>query len=249
MQSTALRTLTFSFLIVLGASGCQRHLYSPPTQISVADGPAPIGKSNTQVSGQYLMGGAIFGPDIEGGSLRVRHGVTDRQDVSLTATAILIHEYGYDADTNRSLETYHPVFAGRLGTKWSPNTLQGHFALSAGLGMGGSKGGYYVSPDAGLLVGWTNRIVTPFYALSGFVSQPIAPKMVDLAEAGEAADLQRARFTYGFQQAVGLRRDFQLNTGNSWSLMTAFTQSSLYDLSDEDGIGVLGLSFEAGYQF
>jgi hypothetical protein len=181
MLSTRLHTASLLSLVCLASLGCHRYLYSPPTQISVADGPASIGKNNTMVSGQYQHGGTLFGPDIEGGALRVRHGVTETQDVSLTATTIFVRESEYDADTDRSKDIYHPIVAGRVGTKWSPRRLEDHFALNVGLGMGWSKGGAYVSPDVGLVAGWTNSVVTPFYAVSGFVSQPFRAKSVDLA--------------------------------------------------------------------
>ena len=244
------RRCFFLVLSVLIQCGCQRHLYSPPAQPNNAQGPNTLGKDQTAISGQYALSDDLFGPHVHGGSFTARHGISETLDFEFRGAVMMLrHRYEDDVSTDEKTRD-HVMVAARTGAKWAPKALSGHVALTGGFGFGSSEAGQFVSPDVGFIAGWVNAYVTPFYGLTGFLSQPIDPKYVNLADPHEMPDMQRPKLSYGLQQSVGLTAELSAGQTARWSLLAALTSTLIADFKeDTDELLFNGFAIEVGYRF
>jgi hypothetical protein len=158
--------------------GCNHQVYSPPARLLPLESVATLARGETGVQLEGGVHGAVFGPSGESGSIRVRHGIADRTDVSMEASVMHI-------DGNSVANTYPYLFAGRAGVK---HELLRWVSVTAGVGGGASAaGGGFVSPDLGVIVAYENRYFVPFFSLRASASVPFDTHPVDTGQAGSDA--------------------------------------------------------------
>ncbi len=182
----------------LACAGCNHELYSPPARMLPLESPATLARGETGVQAEGATQGAIFGPSVETGTLRVREGMADATDA--TAEVSVLH-----VDGRSVADTYPYAFAGRVGLK---HAALPWLSLVGGLGGGASAGGGFVSPDVGVIAGYENRWAVPFVSLRVSVSVPFDGRPVDTGQAGHDALGQYVYtppFTWIGGGTVGLR--------------------------------------------
>jgi hypothetical protein len=137
----------------------------------------------------------------------MRQGIAEAVEVGADAHFAKIN--GEPAD--KELKPYLGIL--RVGAKWE--FLKDFVALTAGAGGGLSDAGLYIAPDLGLVVAFENPYAIPYATISGYVSQPVDPKPVDLSteDEGVGTNIQTPEFTFGFTWAAGLRVPLYLHTG------------------------------------
>ncbi len=248
-----LRWLVLSSVMTMG---CTPHLFSPPSRLAITEGPANLEEGKTEVRGHFNVAGEVFGVEVEGVGASVRHGMTSEIEVvgsinyaSLSGQREMHDGKGYSASdgppTYQNDEDSWSLFTARAGGKWAPEKLGGHLSLSSGLGGGYSDAGGFVSTDLGLSVGYNNRYVVPFLAMSGYVSVPIGAIAHDISDDGAPADMQKSQLTYGGQGLLGL----QITPDESFLLLLAGACTVLFDPSDQSRKLILGFVFDVGYRF
>jgi hypothetical protein len=131
------------------------------------------------------------------GTARFRHGVADDVDLSLEGNVIHIQgDSAAGTDPN--------VYVVRVGAKYQANVA---FAVTGGYGLGWYAGGTFFSPDVGVITGFENRYVVPFFAARVLMSVPLRSRPVDTSSAGEAvgSHVDTAELTGGFATVNGVR--------------------------------------------
>jgi len=185
-----------ALLVVLTA--CTQHLYSPPTQ-AYALAPVhalPGGSRALDLEGSSHS--QIFDPAFEAGSARLRTGLGE--DAELSVEGML----GAVADGGPSTADRH-VYAGRTAARFNP----GHGAISFTTGLGGGyapAGGSFAALDGGISIGYDNCTLVPIGSVSGFVSQPLSARPVDVTIPDDRSSVYAtARRTVGNVVRGGLR--------------------------------------------
>jgi hypothetical protein len=184
-----------ALLCAVAASGCNRHVFSPPARIGVLESAATVGQGRTGVQVEGSDNGSLLGPDVTTGTLQGRHGISRSVDLSLSSS--FVHIKG-GAHENPNALTHRA--GAKLGVaRW--------FAVDAGLGAGYSAAGAFVSPDLGVVAAWENPYLVPFYGLTFLASVPIGPRSVDVSHADETpgTHLGKPKPTFGVGSLMGLR--------------------------------------------
>jgi hypothetical protein len=183
---------------VLLLCACAHEVYSPPAHPIPLEAPRALRQGETAVR---IAGGstsALFGPDLIAGTASVQRGLGHGAEGSLEATVARVQ-----GDSAAGTSPF--ILAARAGGKLE---LYGHhLAATAGLGGGGSAGGAFVSPDVGLVLGYDNPYLVPFFSLHGMGSLPVAPKEVDVTVAGDppGTHVDTPKTTWGAGSAAGVR--------------------------------------------
>lgn len=168
-------------LLLLAASattGCQRHIFSPPARSVPLDAPRVLAPGETAVNLTGSHTDSIFDANVNGGTLGVRRGLTERVEVQAEASG-----YHVDADEETRASISRTAIAGRVGTK--VGLLGRHVSALAGVGGGHHAAGGFITPDVGLTVGFDNPYFVPFLLGRVGVSQPIGAKTLDLSRPSE----------------------------------------------------------------
>lgn len=192
-----------AILVLCGTSlllgGCSHHVFSPP-----ARGPTlrsvrtlPVGATAVQATAHFQ--GALFGPEVSGGSVAVRRGLHPQVEIAADASFFTVTE-STGAGVDRS------IYAARVEGRFNPQRNR-FFALFSGIGGGyAPAGGGFVSADFGLTLAFENCYVVPFASIAALVSAPIDAREVDTRRAPEDEPrLSRARTTFGAQSSWGVR--------------------------------------------
>lgn len=183
------------------AAGCSHNVQIPPARPLGLEAPATVGAERHRVRAQVAQHGALFNGDFQSGDLRLRTGLSDRLELAVDGSVLLP-----EAAANR------PIYLGRIGGKL--NLAGGRsFALTGGLGGGASPGaGGMISADGGFIVGIDNPYVVPFFAVSTFMSAPIAARPVRTGE--DAVDTPSLTGGTGATAGLSVIRDrFTLAVG------------------------------------
>lgn len=232
-------TLLALALVALASAGCNHHVFSPPARTMPLESPETLAPGETGVAVEGTHHGEVFGPDVTGGTLRVRHGLVE--DVDGVAEAGVLHVHG-DSEAG----THPNAYSLRLGTKFQ---LVEHFAFTMGVGGGGSAAGYFFSPDVGVVLGYENEYLVPFMSFRTTFSLPIAPEEVDTTEVGNADEPQLGtpKLTGGLAWTAGLRLPLPAgdpeHEGLRGSLVLGIGMTHLYDGDDDAnliGVGAGG---------
>jgi hypothetical protein len=189
--------------LVLGAcavavSACSFRAYSPPAGWSPNEHVAPLAEGKMAVRGSLDGGGGLFGPDLVGGTLGFRRGLTPTVELQVDGAWVHI-------DSEPRSDVARGIGSLRVGLKGLFDRRFRHASWFAALGGGAHAAGGFVSPELGAQLGYENPWVTPWVRLSAFLSQPIAARAVDLAPAdAEQPDLDTPLVTAGFRVGAGL---------------------------------------------
>ncbi len=200
-----MRLLIVPFILL--AVGCNAHVFSPPANVGLSESSRTVAVNHTRLGLQFTGQGEIFGPEASMLSARMRQGIAESVEVGADAHFARIH--GEPADKN--LKPYLGIL--RVGAKWE--VLKDFVALTGGAGGGLSDAGLYIAPDLGIVVAFENPYVIPYGNLSGFVSQPVDAKAIDVSkeDEGVGTNIQTPELTYGFTWAGGVRVPLYLHTG------------------------------------
>src|SRR5437868_6870683 len=82
--------------VLAGATGCNRHIFSPPARPMQLESSATLPEGDTGVQLEGGTHAAVFGPTLVSGTLRVRHGLTDDFEGSIDASFIHVRSTGDD---------------------------------------------------------------------------------------------------------------------------------------------------------
>jgi hypothetical protein len=158
-------------------AGCAHQVYSPPARMLPLESAATLSEGETGVQVEGAVHEAAFGGSAESGAVRVRHGFGANVEGALEADGLHI-------DGHSVAHTYPDAFAARAGIKAE---ILGHdLSITAGLGTGGSAGGGFVSPDAGIILAFENSYVVPFASVRASASLPFDRHTVDTGGVGDS---------------------------------------------------------------
>lgn len=186
-------------LTVIVLAGCTPHVFSPPGRVIPLEAPATVGEGRTGIQIEGGMSSESFGEPIGHGTARVRHGLTERLEINGEASA-MVFTLGDDAMT----DAHRGIYSARFGVK---GAFGRHFALTSGLAGGWSAGGGFLSPDIGIVTGWTNNFVVPFISTRVFFSQPLNATAVTITDNEETITAE-PQPSYGVSLATGIRVPF-----------------------------------------
>jgi hypothetical protein len=159
--------------LLLTATGCSQHLYSPPTQAFALAPVHTLGAADQAVDLDASTHSQIFDPGFDAGSARLRTGIGNDSEVSVEGMAATVDDGG-PSTANRS------VYAGRAAVRVDPN--RGPISFNAGIGGGfAPAAGSFAAIDGGISIGYDNCYIVPVAAVSTFVSQPLAARSVDVS--------------------------------------------------------------------
>jgi hypothetical protein len=162
-------------------AGCAHQVYSPPARMLPLESAATLSEGETGVQVEGAVHGAVFGTGFgesgESGAVRVRHGFSANVEGALEADALHI-------DGHSIAHTSPYALAARAGIKAA--ILGNDLSITAGLGTGGSAGGGFVSPDAGIILAFENSYVVPFASVRASASLPFDRHTVDTGGFGDS---------------------------------------------------------------
>ncbi len=182
----------------LSLCACAYEAYSPPAHPIPLEAPRALAQGETAVQIGGGATSAVFGPALLAGTASVHRGFGDGVEASLKGTVTRVQ-----GDSAAGTSPF--IIAARAGGKLE---LYGHhIAATAGLGGGNSAGGPFASPDVGLVLGYDNPYVVPFFSLHGMGSLPVAPKKVDFTMAGDppGTHVDSPKTTWGAGGSAGVR--------------------------------------------
>jgi len=197
IRGDVLRGVAVMGAAVTLSTGCNHEVYSPPARMLPLESPATLGYGETGVQLEGGAHGAIFGPQGESGTVRVRRGIADGTDASGEVSVLHV-------DGSSAAGTYPYAFAARGGVK---QRLTPWLSVGAGFGGGASAGGGFLSPDIGAVVGYENPYLVPFLSVRGGVSAPFATHTVDTSTPSDGVGkyVYTPPFTWVGGAVAGLR--------------------------------------------
>lgn len=184
---------------VILVTACSHHVYSPPARGPTLRTVHTLQPGSTAVQVNAHAQSALFDPDVYGGSLGVRHGLSREIEVGVDAT--FLHLSGQSgAKVDRS------IYATRVEGRFNPRRNR-FFTLFGGVGGGyAPAGGGFLSADAGVTFAFENCYLIPFTSAGGFLSVPVDPRSVDTRiGVDDEPKLSKAQTTVGVQHSFGVR--------------------------------------------
>ena len=220
---------------VLVTQACTPHVFSPPARTAPMEAPTPVGEGRTSLQVEGGSTSELFGDPIVQGTARLRYGLRD--DLELVTEANLLY---FTVGGNSSTAAHQGVYSLRLGVR---RNFTRHFALTGGLGGGGSAGGGFLSPDVGIIAGYDNPYAIPFVTTRVFFSQPLTQNEVTIQH-DEEVITRAPEVSYGFGLTTGLRVPFGDRADPTGSVLAGASFTLL-----ADGEEVRGFSgFSAGLE-
>lgn len=181
----------FALLVLLAvlASGCSFHAFSPPSRLLTLESAETLKEGETSIGAEGGVGGFVFG-DVSGlGGVRVRRGLADGVEGSVDAAAGYVAggTFSCDGGTSDCAPGAARGAGGalRLGVKWAPWVR--HFAVTGGLGGGGSLLGGFFGADVGVIASYDNPYFVPFASTTLGVSLPFMAPTLHFGENRDAA--------------------------------------------------------------
>ena len=188
-----MKTLAAVTVFALGA--CSQRVYSPPSQAFSLGPVTSLPTGDCSVDVEVATHSQVFDPGLASAAGRYAHSIGDRTEVTAEGTAFTLTDGG-DSGESRN------IYAGRAGVRTSPGE---DLSIVAGAGGGYSPaGGPFAAVDAGVQVGIHNCYVVPIVGVSGFVSQPLDPRPIDVSVDDDMATDTPSR-TVGGTVRGGLR--------------------------------------------
>jgi hypothetical protein len=163
-----MRLVLLSLLVV----GCSHQVYSPPSQAFSVTPIRVLAPGQSAVAAEVSEHAAIFDPEVRAFDARYRTGVGANTEMTVEGAAHTVDDHG-PSMADRSF------YSARAGVRTNPE--RGAVTLFAGGGGGfANAGGGFVSVDGGAAIGFENCYVVPVFQVSGFVSQPLDARPIDV---------------------------------------------------------------------
>jgi hypothetical protein len=221
--------------VLVLAAACSQQVYSPPSQAAALGPIRALPQHRQALDVEVSRHAQIFDPGILAGAGRYRVGIGDDTEVSVEGAVLGVDDAG-PSTADRSLYT------GRVGMRTNPG--KGAVALFAGAGGGyAPAGGGFVAVDAGASVGYHNCVLVPVAVASGFVSEPLAPRPIDVTVEADEPMTDTPRRTIGGVLRAGLRLSLApaaCRRGEPGTWLTASVGTTFLADGDTDA-GLIGL--------
>jgi len=177
---------------------------TPPTRLAVQDTPGTVGEGNTELA----FGGGFAGAGWDGSAtyatVSVVHGIVDGTDLHVDATA------GGIVVDDQYVDEISAFGMARFGIE--QNLVRRVLSVIAGVGGGRTRAGNFASADAGLLLGYENRYVSPFVGAVLHLGTPLSTPSVRIDRHEDDGSIStRYREAYrsiGWVGSAGLRIPF-----------------------------------------
>ncbi len=216
-------------------TGCTAHVFSPPANIAPMESVAVTPSGDTRLAGFVTSQTLDFGPHTSTVSLRVKQGLGYNLSVGMDANLT-----GIDTTQANDKDVAGQIGSARINGKWSP--IGNYFALTAGFGAGTHTGGQFIAPDLGIVLAYENPYLIPFANVSGFLSQPLNAKAVDISYGDDpvGTKVQTPDTTWGATWTLGLKLPLSNVSGIPFSPYFGITGAALWD--DKEDTRVAGFS-------
>ncbi|MFT5355026.1 MAG: hypothetical protein ACI9KE_002239 [Polyangiales bacterium] len=216
-------------------TACSPHAFSPPGRTLPLETAAAVGVGNTAVQLEGGISAQVLGPGVVTASARVRHGVGEQTDLNVEGN------FAYFVDGDPQIDMHRGIYSGRIGLK---HAFGEHFALTGGVGAGGSAAGAFISPDFGFILSFENPYVVPFFSARVVLSQPMGAREVEFVDDGVAFS-QAPAFTYGYAFTTGVRVPLgPIAKPLRPAILVGFGMTHIFDGEDEAAFMGVNLGFE-----
>ncbi len=186
---------TLAAVTVFALSACSQRVYSPPSQAFAVNPLTALPEGSSTLDVELATHAQLWDPDLLSGAGRYARSIGDRTEVTAEGTVFSLEGAG----------TRGTVYAGRGGVRTSPGD---DLSIFAGAGGGVSPaGGPFASADAGISFGIDNCYLVPVMTFSGFVSQPLDPRPIDVTVDPKVMTYDTPSRTVGGTARGGLRLD------------------------------------------
>jgi hypothetical protein len=231
--------LAASVLLLVGTTACSQQVYSPPAQTYALGPIRSLDDGRRALDLEASTHAQMWDPSIHAFDGRYRTGIGDNTELSVEGTAHAVAERG-PSMANRTF------YSGRAGIRTNPRKSGVSFFAGAGGGYA-AAGGSFAAVDSGLSVGYDNCILVPVFQVSGFASQPLAPRPVDVTD-DEYYTTDTPKFTLGSEMRGGLRLSLSPSACRAGEQVPWITLGAgVTTLADADSHAALmgaGLGFE-----
>jgi len=179
-------------------AACNQQVYSPPAQTFAVTPIRVLPPGKSAVDAEVSAHSEIFGPSINAFDARYRTGIGANTEVTAEGTAHAVDDQG----PSMADRTF---YSGRAGVRTNPNKSGVTFFAGGGGGFAHAGGGF-VAVDSGMALGYENCYVVPVFQVSGFISQPLDPRPIDVTESGDKPrEYDTPKTTVGGTMRGGLR--------------------------------------------
>jgi len=161
----------------LTVAACNQHVYSPSAQTFSVTPIHVLPPGKSAVDAEVSAHSEIFGPSINAFDARYRTGVGANTEVTAEGTAHAVDDQG----PSMADRTF---YSARAGVRTNPNQSAVTFFAGGGGGFANAGGGF-VAVDSGMALGFENCYVVPIFQVSGFISQPLDPRPIDVTESSD----------------------------------------------------------------
>lgn len=219
---------TLAAVTVIALTACSQRVYSPPSQAFGLGPVTAISEGSQTLDVELATHKQVFDPGLFSGAARLSHGIGRRTEVTGEGTAYSV--------------SGRQIYAGRAGVRHSPGE---DLALFAGAGGGYAPiAGGFTTLDAGMAVGIDNCVLVPVLQGSAFVSQPIAPRAVDVSDS-DVMQTDTPATTLGATVRGGLRLSLapdecRRGEPGTW-LYAGFDITGVTDHDSDDSLFGLGV--------
>ena len=179
-----------ALVVALSPPHCSQQVYSPPSQTFALGGIRSLEDGQSALASRGLSHSQIFDPAVLALDGRWHAGLGDNAEASIEGTAHRVDDTG-------PRQRPSVVLLGRAGIRTNPAKSGAVFFAGAGGGYAAAGGGF-ASADSGLAIGYDNCTVVPVMQASGFISQPLDARAIDVSDVDEHRD--------GYAEAYGRRR-------------------------------------------
>ena len=195
-------------------STCKPRICTPPARTWPHETPGTLEKGKNSVR---MMGGAHLHlePAVFSNTLNYRagswtfawhRGFTNNLEAGVQASLLAINDEDWDVDKK--------PYAGniRIATKLSPEPMRRLLGLRSGLGLGFSEAGEFFCIDGGLVLGFDNPYIIPFFNPGMYISFPFNTETVDFGLSDDFPDdsmptayADDPEITWGFESGLGFK--------------------------------------------
>lgn len=203
-----LLALLHSAPLLLAATGCQLHIFSPPARTVALDAPRVLAPAETAIGALGSSTQGIIDSKVYGGTVVARRGLVPGVELQAEGSFYRVSAPDFDKNPGAPQPRANPsltLLAGRVGTKVA--LFRNHLSLLGGVGGGHHAAGGFLTPDVGLTFGYDNPLFVPFVMGRVGVSQPIGAKAVDFSRTDEppGSALEKPITTYYYGFSIGGR--------------------------------------------
>lgn len=235
------RTLVGAVFMTI-SSGCSFRALSPPARVVMLENAQALARNETAVSVEGGIGGFVFSRYATYGTLRARRGMAANVEGAIDVTAGYVDGGRFDCEVDatecRAGNARGGGGAMRLGAKWAP--WGKHFAVTGGLGAGGSLFGGMFALDAGIIASFDNPYVIPFFTTSVGLSVPFSARTLHFGDS-----IDRATPTFVWPMSLGLKVPLsRAESGLRGAILGGIGALYLHDGHNANAAGLVSLGGE-----